>query len=183
MSSKSDSGFKNFDKEKARGWYQKWRAVIYRWAKKHADSDFADILLFLPDLFILGVGLVLDPRVPGKLKIALVSAIAYVISPFDLIPEAVLGVAGLIDDASILIIVLHAVFGVLELDPDELDEILRDYWHGNESPVNIVAKLSKYLSENATRLFGKMWSAFQKLWRKQHGAANELASFGEVPIT
>ena len=138
---------------------------IYDWVKSHTDSDLADIILFLPDLFVLSMGLILDARVPSKLKVALVSAVAYVLSPFDLIPEALLGVAGLIDDAGILIIALHTVFGALELTPDEVEQIFRDYWHGHGHPVEIVVKLYNLISKGANQLFAKL-----RKWQKHSQA-------------
>ena len=134
MSKNRKSSHRGFDEAKARGWYQRWRREVHRWVKRHSDSDYADLLLFLPDLFILCVGLILDSRVPSKLKIALVSATAYVLSPFDIMPEAVLGVVGLVDDAGILIITLHAVLGAFEMDVMDFEKVIRDYWHGSENP-------------------------------------------------
>ena len=183
MSKKSRSNFHGFDEEKARGWYQNWREKIYDWVKSHTDSDLADIILFLPDLFVLSMGLILDARVPSKLKVALVSAVAYVLSPFDLIPEALLGVAGLIDDAGILIIALHTVFGALELTPDEVEQILRDYWHGHGHPVEIVVKLYNMISKGANQLFAKL-RKWQKHSRQSNSiAGDETVATGAVAIT
>ena len=57
----------------------------------------------------LFVRLMADPRVSGQLKAEIAAASAYVIIPVDLMPEAVLGPAGLIDDAIIGMIALNRV--------------------------------------------------------------------------
>ena len=163
MSKSTVSLYKGFDEAKARGWYERWRKAVHKWVKKHSDSEYADLVLFLPDLFILCVGLILDPRVPSKIKIALLSAVGYVITPFDIMPEAVMGVLGLIDDAGIVIIALNAVFGTLEMDPDVLEKVLRDYWHGTENPVSLVKALYKFIVTNANKLFGNTMVANQPL--------------------
>ena len=172
--------YARFDEAKARGWYQKWRQKVHNWVKRHSGSEIADILLFLPDLFILCVGLVLDSRVPAKLKVALVSAIGYVLSPFDIMPEAVLGVAGLIDDAGILIIALHTFFGVVEMEPADFDEVLRDYWHGSENPVDVVRALYTLIFMNANKLFGKLWAAIRRFWA--HQKRNRSQPYSEAVI-
>src|SRR5437660_1614064 len=76
------------------------RASIHSYVenKGSAVETTADFLLLVPDVFILLWRLVNDPRVTGKDKILLGSAIAYFIFPFDLIPEAIVGPIGYLDD-------------------------------------------------------------------------------------
>jgi uncharacterized membrane protein YkvA (DUF1232 family) len=57
--------------------------------------------------------LLADPRSPGLPKLALIAAIAYVISPIDLVPEAVLPVVGWLDD---ILIGLAALRWLLKQD-------------------------------------------------------------------
>ena len=70
----------------ADGWRKKWCKKIQNWLERNANSGLADILFWLCILFKLAVGLMLDPRTPRKYKLALLSAVLYVLSPFDLIP-------------------------------------------------------------------------------------------------
>src|ERR1700759_3916189 len=58
----------------------------------------ADFLLLVPDGFILLVRLSADSRVSGKTKGLLGSGIAYYVFPLDLIPEAIVGPIGYLDD-------------------------------------------------------------------------------------
>src|SRR5690606_20860511 len=77
---------------RAPDWYETWRDRIRHWLTAHADDDFADVILLVPDMLALVVRLTRDKRVPFRLKGQLLLAIAYVLSPFDLVPEALLGV-------------------------------------------------------------------------------------------
>jgi uncharacterized membrane protein YkvA (DUF1232 family) len=79
--------------------YKSMRERIRVWlAKKGKHYRYADFLLFAPDLFHLISKLVLDERIPVRHKARLGAAIAYFVSPVDLIPEAVVGPVGYIDD-------------------------------------------------------------------------------------
>ncbi len=174
--------YEGFDEAKARGWYQMWRREVHNWVKRHANSDYADLLLLLPDLFILCAGLIRDPRLPSKFKLALVSAAAYVLSPFDLLPEAVFSVAGLIDDAGILIIALDTVFSAMQIDPGEFETILREHWHGGENPVQVVKTLNKFVFANGSKLFGRLWGAISRFVAPPP-ASDSQPNTGNIAIT
>lgn len=152
-----------FDPNRARSWYQKWRKKIRDWLERHADSEWADILLLLPDLFMLAVGLMSDSRIPKRYRLALLSAVLYVLSPLDLIPEAVFGVAGLTDDAGILIILLDLLFSSLSLDPDTLEQVIHDHWHG-EDLIGTIKKLLCKLKNMPGNLFRKLKKLVMRWW-------------------
>ena len=50
----------------------------------------------------------LDPRTPARPRLILIGALAYFVSPFDVVPDFILGL-GFMDDASILLAALAAV--------------------------------------------------------------------------
>ncbi|MBZ8132656.1 YkvA family protein [Afifella sp. IM 167] len=50
----------------------------------------------------------LDPRTPMRAKLTVIGALAYFVTPFDLVPDVILGI-GFLDDASILAAALAAV--------------------------------------------------------------------------
>jgi uncharacterized membrane protein YkvA (DUF1232 family) len=50
----------------------------------------------------------LDPRTPIKPRLVLIGALAYFVTPFDIVPDILLG-PGFVDDASILLAALAAV--------------------------------------------------------------------------
>lgn len=86
----------------------------------------AEILLVGPDLFFLLARLSLDRRVPAETRRLLIGALAYFLTPVDLLPEALLGPGGFLED-----IVLAAVVLSLALDPN-LEPVGERYWRGSQ---------------------------------------------------
>jgi uncharacterized membrane protein YkvA (DUF1232 family) len=82
-----------------------------------------DAAFMLPNLVKLVAGLLRDPRVPRRSKIALGLAAAYVASPIDLIPEFV-PVIGWADD---VIFMLLAIDSLIERAGPE---IVEEHWDG-----------------------------------------------------
>src|SRR5690554_2528347 len=70
--------------------YEKMRANIDKWTANKAGKagyEAAQFLMLLPDLFILISRLIVDKRVPMGKKVFLAGVVAYVMSPFDIIPD------------------------------------------------------------------------------------------------
>ena len=151
--------FEEIDNSRAHSWYKKWRAKIHEWLRRNADSDWADILLLLPDLFMFAVGIMTDSRIPIKFRLALLSAVIYVLSPLDIFPEAVLGVPGLIDDAGILIILLDLLLNALTLEPNVLAQVIQEHWQGDDDLVVTIKKLLDRLKA----MPGSMFEMLQRL--------------------
>lgn len=146
------------DERKARGWYRRWRKRIEAWTASHTDHQFAGLLLLLPDLLVLLFGLMRDKRVPFLLKAQLMTAAAYVITPFDFIPEAILGVLGLTDDLGVLAMVMLWLTNIIQLDP----QVLRDHWPRDDDPLETITLLKKRVLDNAETLFSKeVWDKVQ----------------------
>jgi uncharacterized membrane protein YkvA (DUF1232 family) len=137
-------------------WYETWRGRIRGWISTHADDQVAQIVLLVPDLLALLVRLARDPRVPFMVKARLLLAAAYVISPVDLMPEAMLGVIGLADDAGALTLVLLWIQGVAGINP----QVLRDNWAGSGDVITVIDRLHEQVTANADRLFSPA------IWRK-----------------
>ena len=98
---------------RAERFYDRVRSAIQRYIEKKVAvvEKSAEFLLLVPDVFILLWRLTTDSRVSGKHKGLLLSAVAYYIFPFDIIPEAVVGPIGYLDDL---------VFGVPYTSGDEM---------------------------------------------------------------
>ena len=78
------------DSERHEDFYQLLRARIASWLEsKGKGFKHAQILLLAPDLFHLLARLVLDRRIPSSEKATLGAAIAYFISPIDVLPATV----------------------------------------------------------------------------------------------
>ncbi|HVS03378.1 MAG TPA: YkvA family protein, partial [Thermoanaerobaculia bacterium] len=85
-----------------------------------------EVLLLVPDMFILLVRLLLDPEVPKSSKTLIGGALAYFILPADLLPEALLGVGGYVDDVVLAAAVLSHALG------EQLEPYARKYWSGSQ---------------------------------------------------
>ena len=96
---------------------------------------YADYVLMLPDLFLLITRLMLDPRVDGKHKVYMGAAIAYVISPIDLISERRFGVIGYLDDLVVVVAALNALFN----DVDR--QIILEHWSGKADLLDTVQRV------------------------------------------
>jgi uncharacterized membrane protein YkvA (DUF1232 family) len=107
-------------------------------------GQYADYVLLLPDLFLLVTRLMLDGRVEGRHKIYMGAAIAYVISPIDLISERRFGALGYLDDLVVIVAALNML--VNDIDP----AIVSEHWSGKE---DLLGSMRKILSQ-ADQLVG-----------------------------
>jgi uncharacterized membrane protein YkvA (DUF1232 family) len=157
-------------REQAPGWYERWRERIYTWVSKHSDESIAGILLLMPDLFALLARLATDRRVPFLVKGQLLLATAYVISPFDLIPEAITGVIGLAEDAGVMALTLLWIKNIVGID----NQILRDNWAGDDDPEEVIDRLHQKVIDNADTLFeGDVWEKIQNRFRHKEAEVVE----------
>ena len=104
--------------------YLRLRERVTGWAKKSGlDPRYREYVLALPDLFHLVVKLMMDKRVDVKSKAILGAAVAWALSPLDLIPDA-LGPLGVIDDLLVLVLALDFI---LDRTPRE---VIHEHWAG-----------------------------------------------------
>jgi uncharacterized membrane protein YkvA (DUF1232 family) len=147
----------------APNWYQTWRDRIHQWVENNSDELIADIVLFVPDMLMLTVRLIKDKRVPFLIKAQLILSVAYVISPFDLIPEALGGVIGLVDDAGVLALTLYWLRNVIAIDP----KILKDNWGGENDLNDVIQSVHQRVNDNANQLFsGEIWTSLRQKFDK-----------------
>ncbi|MFH1760858.1 MAG: DUF1232 domain-containing protein [bacterium] len=143
---------------KEEGFYRKIRAKIRAWiGKKGMKSKHAEYILLAPDFFHLLCALVRDTGIPGADKAKLAGAVAYFISPFDILPEAIYGPGGYIDDIALSIMVIN---GIINRNGPE---IVRRNWAGDED----VLKVIKNIMEKADQLIGS--GLLDKIKRKMAG--------------
>jgi len=76
-----------------------------------------------------------DPDVPKADKAKLVGVIAYFISPIDLMPEALLGPIGYVDDIALAAYVLNGMLN--HTDP----EVLRRHWAGDTDVLEVIKRI------------------------------------------
>lgn len=130
--------------------YHKLRKTVKIWAggEKSRASRYADYILAGPDLFMLMVRLSRDDRVSREDKAKLSGAIAYFINPLDLIPELILGPAGLVDDVALAGYVLHHVLE--HTDPS----VVREHWEGDADILDLIRQI---LAVADTMVGGPVW--------------------------
>jgi len=120
--------------ERAKRFYDRVRSSIQDFIdKQHAAiGKTAEFLLLVPDVFILLWRLTTDRRVAGKDKVLLGSAVAYFILPFDLMPEALLGPLGYMDDLIFGVYVLNKILTNTDV------AVLREHWSGSQDVLDMI---------------------------------------------
>ena len=128
--------------------YDKVREKIAQYTGKHAN-----IIMLAPDLFMLLCRLLKDGRVPLSLKGLVAAAVAYFISPLDLMPEAILGPFGYLDDIVVTVMVLHKIINEVS------EEVVVENWSGE---LNILATVQNVLSISSN-LIGKRLAILKRI--------------------
>lgn len=121
-------------------------------------------LLVVPDVFILMVRLTMDREVPSSARAMIGGALAYFILPVDLLPEAVMGAGGYLDDLVLASAVLAQTFS------GDLEPFARKHWSGKEDLRKVLADVA----EAAQGLLGNnMYGRVKKLLDKRGIAVKE----------
>jgi uncharacterized membrane protein YkvA (DUF1232 family) len=95
-----------------------------------------ELAALIPNLLGLFKGLFTDPRVPAGSKLLLGLAIAWIISPVDLVPEF-LPLLGPLDDAVVAALVLRHLVRVS--GPD----VVREHWRGDPRTLETILRLAR----------------------------------------
>ena len=112
-----------------------------------------ETLLAVPRIALLVPKLMIDERVPRRTKLALAGLAAYIVSPWDLIPDFIPGV-GQLDDAIVLLLFVDGVLNLVE------DSVLLEHWTGEVATLRRLQKFSRAVSGLApqqlkTYIFGR----------------------------
>ncbi|MFW5972120.1 MAG: YkvA family protein [Bacillota bacterium] len=134
--------------------YKNFRQEMRNWLDgKGKNNKWAEYLMFAPDLFHLLCKLAFDKDVPVREKAKLATAIAYFVAPVDMIPEAVIGPMGYIDDIALAAYVLNSI--LKNTDP----EIVKRHWVGEENVLEVI----KHILEVADNMLGSsLWKKLKK---------------------
>lgn len=150
-------------------WYEIWRERVQDWVFENLNTELGEIVFVVPDLFMLIVRLIGDNRVPATVKARLAAASAYVVSPFDLIPESLLGVVGLTDDAGALALIGYWLVHVVNIDAN----ILRELWPGTSDPITTIEALHNRIQSNAESIFAGKTGVWSNLLRRFGNSNND----------
>jgi uncharacterized membrane protein YkvA (DUF1232 family) len=119
--------------------YTKFREnIIKKLPKKY--SKLADYIMFMPDIVLLFWRLFKDKRVNSKIKIVIVNALIYIISPVDLIPGFI-PILGQMDDVAVAFFALNYL---IEKVPEE---IILENWQGKNDVILMTQEVIKYITE------------------------------------
>jgi uncharacterized membrane protein YkvA (DUF1232 family) len=99
-------------------------------------TDARALLGFIPDCVVLFRRLIGDPRVSRRRKLVLWLVVAYLVMPFDLVPDFI-PLAGQLDD---VILVGLALRGIVR---SAGEGIVRGHWPGPERSLQIVLRLAR----------------------------------------
>lgn len=101
---------------------------------KPPQTSLKEYALLAPRLIKLVWRLARDPRVPARSKATLILMGGYLVSPVDLIPDALPGI-GQLDD---LVLVAFALDQILNRVPEH---IVKEHWDGDEDILEIVRSI------------------------------------------
>jgi len=119
--------------------YDSLKVRIVEWLRPKLGGrlvKLAEFTFLLPDIMILLGRLLLDKRVPRRLRIKLGMILGYLASPLDLVPEALVGPLGMAEDLVLIAFALHRVFAEVE------EEILREHWSGRPEHLEKLGELA-----------------------------------------
>ena len=157
--------------EKMLDFYQKTRKKIQKqlkkWAKKEnnygeASQILVNYLTVFPDLIHLSIRLLFDKNIPAENKGILIAALAYVVSPIDLIPDTI-PVAGWIDD---LVVLAMALNRYLDTENEEISEAINRYWAGEKNVFETVKHIIDVSEEAVEILSSNIMKLIKSLFPK-----------------
>ena len=105
--------------------------VLALWIFRPRDVRLGDLVRIVPDVLRLVRDLLRDPNVPGRVRVALVGLLFWLINPIDVIPEFI-PVIGPLDDVIVAILVLRYVRRRLG------DRELRQRWPGTAAGYDLL---------------------------------------------
>ncbi len=122
--------------------YEGLRSALRRVGGKLAGAygeRATELALVAPDVAVLLGRVVADGRVPKRVRGELLASIVYVVLPFDLVPEALFGLLGAVDDIAVITRALHVLFN--EVDP----LVVRELWPGKGETLDRIQALARDL--------------------------------------
>ncbi len=117
--------------------YDRMRAAVVS-PHPGGRSGVRDVLLLLPDLVVLLLRLLRDPRVPVGAKAIALLGIGYVLSPIDLMPELLLGPIGLADDLFVVAATLSRLLNYVHPD------VVRSHWSGQGDALDSIQRATSW---------------------------------------
>ncbi len=136
--------------------YHKLRGRIDTWAKEGRfqkktgkwTDPFIQYLMVLPDLMHLMIKLLVDKGISMQVKTYILAAMAYLVSPIDIIPDFI-PVAGFADDLIVLVTILNKIINTLEVT---MLEKIKIYWAGDGDVFIKVKEIVAVINEFSSKI-------------------------------
>ena len=121
-----------------RRFYSRLRTAIREWAqsKGRKRAVVVDYVMSVPDVFVLLLRLIADKRIGSRSKLMLGAVVAYIVFPFDIMPEGILGPAAYVED---LVLAVYAVSRIID---EKGIDFVRSHWSGREDILQLVTRVS-----------------------------------------
>jgi uncharacterized membrane protein YkvA (DUF1232 family) len=141
--------------------YRSLQVRVEEWVSspEAAGMSHAELYRYLPTLYIFLVRLALDGRLPEHERTGILAALKYIVAPYDLIPEGVVGTSGFRDDLVLAAMVVDRLYRVVA--PDLLDE----HWSAPGDPLPV----ARAILEARTDMIGPETSDRLTAWLPQLG--------------
>jgi uncharacterized membrane protein YkvA (DUF1232 family) len=130
--------------------YDRLRAAVVQPPRPGQPPGTRDILLLLPDLAVLLVRLLRDPRVPRGGKVIALLGLGYLVSPLDVLPEGLLGPIGLLDDLFVVGAALSRILNYVHPD------VVRSHWSGPGDALDAIQRATGWAEDRARALLRRV---------------------------
>ena len=104
--------------------------------RSRLGGALAEALMLAPDLLVLLARLCMDRDVSPASRQLIIGALAYFLTPVDLLPEALVGVGGFLDDVVLASLVLSHSLN------EELEPLAARHWSGDQDLRVVLADVS-----------------------------------------
>lgn len=117
--------------------YRALQARVEEWLATDEARRFhcAELYRFLPGLYAFLIHLALDHRLPERERTGIRSALKYIVAPYDMIPEAVVGTSGFRDDLVLAALMVDRLSTTVDAS------IFNDHWRDAGNPREIAQKI------------------------------------------
>ncbi|MDD3626296.1 MAG: YkvA family protein [bacterium] len=137
--------------------YEKNIEKEIRVLEKKAGSDFRwkEEIAAIPNLLNLLVSILDSPLTPTVYRVRIITCIAYLIAPVDVIPQEVYGLEGYVDDFSAVVLVLDSIRKNLP------QKLILENWKGKFDIIefldNSICQTKVLLDKNILREFQRIF--------------------------
>jgi len=150
---------------KQKDYYLQLRDKVSKWLENNADKkpEYANYILLVPDFFYLLVRLTLDDRIAAMDKAKFAGVIAYFFSPIDVLPEALLGPVGYLDD---LVLACYVLNRYLNQQDHTGQAVVKELWPGDQDVLttiqSVMQKADDWLGSGLLKKIKDAYQSFKK---------------------